>query len=238
MFKILYNLETLSILLINSETFKQNFLKLNGLEILILFKVFIKKSLEFLNPKISNKCINLIYNLISTNPDQKTQLFDSQLFRTSILNVLISSKSPLVRYNLSCFFLNLNRLNEQIKYKLILLVFKNTCLPILINSIKFIRISARDLIKQSNEYFTLLLSLIENLSHKVLALDLDQDLNSEKMLLNQINWFRMFNLSPCSSLDQILLKGHFKLTIDLLFKSFLFQPFFSLSCDILQDTWI
>ena len=53
-----------------------------------------------------------------------------------------------------------------------------------------------------------------------------------------------------SSLDQILLKGHFKLTksiltnctthgeqlIDLLFKSFLFQPFFNgSSCDTLQD---
>ncbi|CAF0802298.1 unnamed protein product [Brachionus calyciflorus] len=306
--KILYNLETLSIRLKNHELFKQSFLKLNGLQVLIdllnsllnlsdpleeeldnilinlidyvlideekpepdvkkilltfnqdlieiLFKIFIKKSLDFkFNTKLSIKSINLIYNLVCTNSDQISELIDSNLFRVNTLNVLIGSKSMIIRQNLADFFLKLANLNDSIKFKLINLVLKNTRLPIWINSTKYIRLSARDLIQQSSEYFNLLSSLLENLSPKILSLDKDNDLNSQKMLSNQINWFRMFNLTINSSIDQILLRGHFKLTksiltncsmeiknshgeqlIELLFKSFLFSAFFNSNSEILED---
>lgn len=309
--KIIYNLETLSIRIVNDENFRLKFTDKNGINFLIeildfaiqtnseqlgeqliillvnlidyvlleqsepmlkkslvyinsnlidlLLKTFVTKSSSInYNTKISIKSINLVYNLISSNSDQIDDLIDSTMFQTNILSVLISSKCKLIRQNLANFFLRLSYLNDKIKYRLIILVLKNTRVPIWTNSTKQMRPSAQNLISQSSEYFSLLSNLIENMnmSSNLMAMDHQNELNSEALLKNQINWLSVFNVS--SSLDQILLNGHFKLTkailkhcssetknlystklIDLLVRTFLFEPFFTSGNTILgQQTLI
>lgn len=232
--------------------FKKSLVCTNSKLIDLLLRTFIKKSENFnFNIKISIKSINLVYNLINSNLDHVDCLIESTLFRTTIINVLIYSKCEQIRQNLVNFFKRLSFLNESIRYRLTILVLKNTRVPIWTNSTKHMRSTARDLIIQSGDYFSLLSTLLENMNKKILAMDCDQELNAEKLLINQINWFQMFNLS--SNLDQVLLKGHFRLTkailtncsttikdsygpklIDLLIKSFLFKPFFS-SSDLILD---
>ncbi|RNA35230.1 ubiquitin carboxyl-terminal hydrolase 24-like, partial [Brachionus plicatilis] len=254
--------EQLLILLINLVDFvlldqsepmvKKSLVSINSKLIDLLLKTFIKKSTNLnFNTKISVKSINLVYNLICSNLNQIDCLIESSLFRTNIVNVLIGAKCSQIRHNLAKFFTRMSNLTETIKYKLIILILKNTRVPIWTNSTKHMRSSARNLISQSSEYFTLLSNLIENMSPKLLSMDSENELNAENLLKNQINWFRMFNLS--SNLDQVLLNGQFGLTkailtncssqikdsygaqlTDILIKLFLFQPFFS-SCGMMLE---
>ena len=236
---------------------KKSLVYINPNLIDLLLKTFVTKSKSTsFNTKISIKSINLVYNLISSNIDQIDGLIESTMFHTEILNVLIGSKCKHIRQNLANFLLRLSYLNDKVKYRLIILILNNARVPIWTNSTKHMRSSAQILISQSSEYFSLLSNLIDTMNNSLMSMDLvngQNELNAEKLLKNQINWFGVFNMS--SNLDQILLNGHFKITkailkhcstkikdcyssnlIDLLVKEFLFEPFFaSITCTLTLD---